>query len=243
LIDKEQRTNGLTAWIREKVMAAGCRGVVIGLSGGVDSSVLAVLCKRAFPINTIGLVMPCYSANEDREYAEAIARQFDIPTKTVVLNAVYDALINVLPDYKPDKAIARVAQANIKARLRMITLYYVANQMNYVVAGSSNRSEIAVGYFTKHGDAGADMLPLGNLVKKEVKETARFLGIPQEIIDKPPSAGLWPGQTDEGEMGLSYDTLDRYILTGNAPEDIRSRIEFLKATSQHKKKSPPVPDF
>jgi NAD+ synthase len=243
VIDKEQRIGGLTAWIREKVMAAGCRGVVLGLSGGIDSSVLAVLCKRAFPINTIGLVMPCYSIEEDREHAEVIARQFEIPTKTVVLNAVYDALINVLPDYKPDKAVARVAQANIKARLRMITLYYVANQMNYVVAGSSNRSEITVGYFTKHGDAGADILPLGNLVKKEVKETARFLGIPQEIIDKPPSAGLWPGQTDEGEMGLSYDTLDRYILTGNAPEDIKSRIEFLKATSQHKKKSPPVPDF
>jgi NAD+ synthase len=243
VIDKEQRIGGLTAWIREKVMAAGCRGVVLGLSGGIDSSVLAVLCKRAFPINTIGLVMPCYSIEEDREHAEVIARQFEIPTKTVVLNAVYDALINVLPDYKPDKAVARVAQANIKARLRMITLYYVANQMNYVVAGSSNRSEITIGYFTKHGDAGADILPLGNLVKKEVKETARFLGIPQEIIDKPPSAGLWPGQTDEGEMGLSYDTLDRYILTSNAPEDIRSRIEFLKAASQHKKKSPPVPDF
>jgi NAD+ synthase len=243
VIDREQRIGGLTAWIREKVMAAGCRGVVLGLSGGIDSSVLAVLCKRAFPINTIGLVMPCYSIEEDREHAEVIARQFEIPTKTVVLNAVYDSLINVLPDYKADKAVARVAQANIKARLRMITLYYVANQMHYIVAGSSNRSEIAVGYFTKHGDAGADILPLGNLVKKEVKEMARYLRIPQEIIDKPPSAGLWPGQTDEGEMGFGYDTLDRYILTSNAPEDIRSRIEFLKAASQHKKKAPPVPDF
>jgi NAD+ synthase len=242
-MDKEQRVSGLTAWIKEKVMAAGCRGVVLGLSGGIDSSVLAVLCKRAFPINTIGLIMPCYSSDEDKEYAETIARQFEVPTKTVVLNAVYDALLNALPDYKPDKSVVRLAQANIKARLRMITLYYVANQMNYIVAGSGNRSEITIGYFTKHGDAGADIMPLGNLVKKEVKDMARYLGIPKEIIDKPASAGLWPGQTDEGEIGLSYDTLDRYILTGNAPESIKSRIEFLKATSQHKKKSPPAPDF
>jgi NAD+ synthase len=242
-MDKEQRVTGLTAWIKEKVMAAGCRGVVLGLSGGVDSSVLAVLCKRAFPINTIGLIMPCYSSDEDKEHAEIIARQFEIPTKTIVLNNAYDTLLNVLPDYKPDQSVARLAQANIKARLRMITLYYVANQMNYIVTGSSNRSEITVGYFTKHGDAGADIMPLGNLVKKEVKETARYLGIPKQIIDKPASAGLWPGQTDEGEMGLSYDTLDHYVLTGTAPEDIRSRLEFLKATSQHKKKSPPIPDF
>jgi NAD+ synthase len=242
-MDKEQRVSALTAWIREKVMAAGCRGVVLGLSGGVDSSVLAVLCKRAFPINTIGLIMPCYSSDEDKEHAEAIARQFEVPTKTVVLNAAYDALLNVLPDYKPDKSVLRLAQANIKARLRMITLYYIANQMNYIVAGSGNRSEITIGYFTKHGDAGADILPLGNLVKKEVNEMARYLGIPKEIIDKPPSAGLWPDQTDEGEMGISYDTLDRYILTGNAPEDIKSKIEYMKATSQHKKKAPPVPDF
>ncbi len=242
-MDKEQRVSGLTAWIKEKVMAAGCRGVVLGLSGGIDSSVLAVLCKRAFPINTIGLIMPCYSSDEDKEHAETIARQYDVPTKTVVLNATYDTLLDVLPDNKPDKSVARLAQANIKARLRMITLYYMANKMNYIVAGSSNRSEITIGYFTKHGDAGADILPLGNLVKKEVKEMARYLGIPKEIIDKPASAGLWPGQIDEGEMGISYDTLDRYILTGNAPKDIKSRIEFMKATTQHKKKSPPVPDF
>ena len=217
-MDKEERVRSLIAWIQDKVMATGCRGVVLGMSGGLDSSVLAVLCKQAFPQNILGLIMPCYSIDEDKYHAEAVARQFEILTKTVVLNAVYDSLLHVLPDSKPDPPVARIAQANLKARLRMVTLYYVANQMKYLVAGSSNRSEIAIGYFTKHGDSGADILPLGNLVKKEVRELANYLRIPQEIINKPPSAGLWQGQTDEGEMGISYETLDRYLLTGNAPE-------------------------
>ena len=242
-MDKEQRVRSLVDWIKDKVMAAGRRGVVLGMSGGVDSSVLAVLCKRAFPVNVIGLIMPCYSVDQDKEHAEAVARQFEVPTKTVVLNAVYDALLHVLPDFKPDQSAARVAQANIKARLRMVSLYNVANQMNYLVAGAGNRSEITIGYFTKHGDAGADMLPLGNLVKKEVRELARYMGIPQAIIDKAPSAGLWQGQTDESEMGFGYDTLDRYIQTGTAPEDIKSRIEFMKAACRHKMQMPPIPDF
>jgi NAD+ synthase len=241
--NKERLVRSLADWIKDQVMAAGRRGVVLGMSGGVDSSVVAVLCQRAFPINTIGLIMPCYSADEDREHAEAVARQFDVPTKTVGLNDAYDALLHVFPKIKVDPTVARLAQANIKARLRMVTLYYVANQMAYFVAGSGNRSEITIGYFTKHGDAGADILPLGNLVKKEVKELARYLGIPKEIIDKPPSAGLWPGQTDEDEIGFSYEALDRYILTGNAPNELKSRIEFMKASSRHKMQMPPVPNF
>jgi NAD+ synthase len=242
-MDKEQRVRSLVDWIKDKVVAAGRRGVVFGMSGGIDSSLLAALCKRAFPANVLGLIMPCYSADQDKEHAEAVARQFEVPTKTVVLNASYDALIHVLPDFKPDPSAARVAQANIKPRLRMVSLYYVANQMNYIVAGAGNRSEITIGYFTKYGDGGADILPLGNLVKKEVKELARYLGIPQAIIDKAPSAGLWQGQTDESEMGLSYDTLDHYILTGTAPEDVKSRIEFMKAGCRHKIQMPPVPNF
>jgi NAD+ synthase len=242
-MDKEQRVRALVDWIKDRVIAAGCRGVVLGMSGGLDSSLLAVLCQRAFPKYSLGLIMPCYSIDEDKDHAEVIARQFEIPTKTVVLNAVYDSLLYVLPDFKPDHTIGRIAKANLKARLRMVTLYYVANQMNYLVVGSGNRSEIAIGYFTKHGDSGADILPLGNLVKKEVRELARYLGIPQEIIDKTPSAGLWQGQTDEGEMGFSYEALDRYLLTGTAPEELKNRIEFKRAASRHKTMTPPIPEF
>ena len=122
----------------------------------------------------------------------------------------------------------------------MITLYNTANQLWYIVAGSSNRSELTIGYFTKYGDGGVDIMPLGNLAKSQVRELAGYLGVPQEIIDKPPSAGLWKGQTDEEEMGLTYEVLDNYILTGNAPDDLKKTLETRKATSQHKCETPPI---
>ena len=137
-----------------------------------------------------------------------VAEQFSIPTKTVVLDAAYDTLLKVLPDDRVAPEVSRLAKANIKARLRMLTLYYFANRLKYMVVGSGNRDELSLGYFTKYGDGGVDIQPLGNLLKGQVRELARFLGIPQPIINKPPSAGLWEGQTDEGELGLSYDELD-----------------------------------
>jgi NAD+ synthase len=233
----------LTAWIKEKVLAAGCKGAVVGMSGGIDSSVLAALCIKAFPQNTLGLIMPCHSLDEDRIHAEAAAKKFSVPTRTVVLNGIFDTYLKILPDFKVDQSLTRLAQANLKARLRMITLYYAANQLKYLVAGSGNRSELTVGYFTKHGDSGVDMLPLGNLVKKEVRELARFLKVPPEIIDKAPSAGLWAGQTDEAEMGFSYEALDEYILTGKAPEALKKRIETMRANSAHKTTTPAIPEF
>jgi NAD+ synthase len=172
-----------------------------------------------------------------------VAKKFAIPTKTVVLDNIYDAYLKILPDFKPDRSRTQLAQGNLKARLRMTTLYYTANQLKYIVVGSGNRSELTVGYFTKHGDAGVDILPLGNLVKKEVRELARFLQVPQEIIDKTPSAGLWDGQTDEREMGFTYEALDNYILTGKAPEELKKRIEQMHAISAHKCTTPPIPDF
>lgn len=242
-MDTELLAQKLAAWIKGKVLTAGCKGVVLGMSGGIDSSVLAVLCQRVFPKSTLGVIMPCHSIDEDKTHAEAVARQCSIPTKTVVLDGTYDALLQTLPDFKSDPSLSGLAQANLKARLRMVTLYYIANQMKYLVAGSGNRSEITIGYFTKYGDSGVDIMPLGNLVKREVSELARFLKIPREIIDKPPSAGLWEGQTDEGEMGFSYESLDRYILTGQAPEELKSRIEAMKAARAHKCMMPPIAQF
>ena len=242
-MDAEQLAEKLVSWIREKVLSAGCQGVVLGMSGGVDSSILAVLCHRAFPQNMLGVLMPCHSSQEDEEYAHAVASKFNIPIEVVVLDAVLDALLKVLPPDKVDPDVIRLAEANLKVRLRMLTLYYFANRLKYLVAGASNRSELSVGYFTKYGDGGVDIMPLGNLVKGQVKELARFLGIPQEIIDRPPSAGLWEGQTDEGELGFSYEELDRYLATGEASSELRQRIESIIAGTEHKRLPPPVASF
>jgi len=242
-MDAEQLADKLVSWIRDRVVAAGCRGVVVGVSGGLDSSVAAVLCHRAFPQSMLGVIMPCHSSQQDEEHAWAVARQFSIPTKMVNLDTVFDTLLKVLPGERVNDNISRLAEGNLKPRLRMLTLYYLANQLKYMVVGSGNRSELSVGYFTKYGDGGVDILPLGNQVKGQVRELASFLGIPQEIIDKPPSAGLWEGQTDEGELGLSYDELDRYLLTGEASDELRVKIESMIAASEHKRLPPPVASF
>jgi len=239
----EQLANKLVLWIREQALAAGCKGVVLGMSGGLDSSVVAVLCHRAFLQNMLGVFMPCYSSQEDEEHALAVASQFSIPTKVVVLDPVFDTLLKALPSNGVEPSVSRLAKANLKVRLRMLTLYYFANQFKYIVAGPSNRSELSVGYFTKYGDGGVDILPLGNLVKGQVRELANFLGIPQPIIDKPPSAGLWQGQTDEGELGLSYEELDQYLVTGQVSIGLRQKIEPMIAASAHKRLPPPVASF
>ena len=242
-MDKELLAQKLVSWIKDKVLAAGCKGVVFGLSGGLDSSVLAVLCHRAFPENALGVIMPCRSCQEDKAHAQEVASQFAIPTTEVVLDGIFDALLQALPDYKADTTLSQLAQANLKPRLRMLTLYNIANQLKYLVAGSSNRGEIALGYFTKYGDGGVDIMPLGNLVKGQVKELARFLDIPRAIIDKPPSAGLWEGQTDEDELGFSYEALDRYLLSGEASDELKSKIEAMIAASNHKRQMPPIAQF
>ena len=239
----EQLTDNLVSWIRDKVLAAGCKGVVLGVSGGLDSSVAGVLCYRAFPQTTLGVIMPCHSSQEDMEHAHLVASKFSIPTEMVVLDTVFDTLLKTLPSEKVVPDTSQLAQANLKARLRMLTLYYFANSLKLMVVGSGNRSELAVGYYTKYGDGGVDILPLGNLVKRQVRELAGFLGIPQEIIDKPASAGLWRGQTDEDELGLSYEELDRYLVTGEASNKVRRKIESMIAAADHKRQTPPVANF
>ena len=233
----------LSLWIKEQVAAAKCKGVVLGLSGGMDSSVAAALCQRVFPGNTLGVIMPCHSHNQDVEHAQALAKNFSIPIKIVVLDSTYDNLLKALPDEKASPDVSRLAQANLKARLRMLTLYYFANRLNYLVVGSGNRDERAIGYFTKYGDGGVDIQPLGGLLKGQVRELAQFLNIPRQIIDRPPSAGLWEGQTDEGELGFSYDELDRYLASGKASAALREKFRASIAAAEHKRQPPPVADL
>ena len=237
----EKLARKLTSWIREQVKAADVKGVVVGMSGGLDSSVVAVLCKRALPQNTLGVLLPCYSSESDLSHAHLVAQKFDIATTTVTLDPIFDAVKKALPSEGFDAETEKLAEANLKPRLRMLTLYYLANRLCYLVAGSGNRSELEVGYFTKYGDGGVDILPLGNLLKSQVQELARYLGIPEELINKPPSAGLWPGQTDEAELGITYEELDRYLSSGKASEEVKQRIEALSRSSTHKRRPPPSP--
>ena len=240
-VHMQQLSSRLVDWLKDKAREAGAKGAVVGMSGGIDSSVVAVLCKRAFPDNVLGLLLPCHSIPEDTEHAHLVASKFHIATETVSLNTVYDALVSVLPgDGSQGK---RLAEANLKPRLRMATIYFYANRLSYLVVGSSNRCELSIGYFTKYGDGGVDIMPLGNLVKSQVRDLARHLGIPQVIFEKAPSAGLWVGQTDEQEMGLTYDQLDAYFTTGKAPEAIRRKIEERMARNAHKRATPPIPPF
>jgi len=237
----EELTQKLILWLKEKVTETGGKGVVVGMSGGVDSSVVAVLCQRAFPQNTLGVIMPCHSEELDEVHARMVADKFGINTVRIVLDGVFDVLLEEVRRSKLQISQSRIAEGNLKPRLRMIVLYYLANALNYLVVGASNRSELSVGYFTKYGDGGVDLMPLGNLVKREVKELAVYLGIPQEIIDKLPSAGLWKGQTDEGELGLTYAELDSYLKTGKAKEEIKKRVDSMMDKSRHKRLPPLLP--
>lgn len=236
----EQLAEHLTDWIRAEVTAGGGRGAVFGLSGGIDSAVVAALAKQAFPHHTLGVVMPCHSDPRDAEDGALVAHHFGVPSATVDLAPVYDLLLEQLAGSSTDLPESRLATANLKPRLRMTTLYGFANQFGYRVLGTGNRSELAVGYFTKYGDGGVDLLPLGSLVKSEVRDLARSLGVPARIITKPPSAGLWADQTDEAEMGLTYEELDAYLLTGAASPAVKAKVDAMNAASEHKRALPRI---
>jgi NAD+ synthase len=236
----EELARHLTDWIAAEVTAAGGSGAVFGLSGGIDSAVVAALAKAAFPHHTLGVLMPCYSDPQDAEDATVCAHHFDIPTCTVDLGPVYDRLLESLVACSSDMGGSRLAAANLKPRLRMTTLYAFANQLDYRVLGTGNRSELAVGYFTKYGDGGVDLLPLGSLVKGEVRDLARYLGVPDRVITKPPSAGLWADQTDETEMGLTYEELDAYLLTSEASPAVKAKVDAMNAASAHKRALPRI---
>jgi NAD+ synthase len=234
----------IVRWLRKQVKSARAKGIVLGLSGGIDSCVVAALAKEALGASKVlALYLPCRSQSQDELDARLCSRVFGVPLKTVDLSKVYDALAAVLP------AADRMTQANIRPRLRMIVLYYYARKLGYLVCGTSNKSELSAGYFTKHGDGASDLLPLGGLLKTQVRRLAQELGIPQRIIDKAPTAGLWPGQTDEAEMGISYAELDAVIdclERGIAQKLCAKKVAKVKrmiASSEHKRRPAPLCPF
>ncbi|MCX7731489.1 MAG: NAD(+) synthase [Candidatus Caldatribacterium sp.] len=234
-MNPQKEVERIVLWIRERVQEAGAQGLVFGMSGGIDSSVVAVLAQKSCGEHILGVMMPCYSNPEDLEDARLVATTFGIPYRIVPLEKPFDALLEVLGETPRPQSLP---QANLKPRLRMSVLYFFANTLNYLVCGAANRSELTVGYFTKYGDGGVDIAPLAHLTKREVREIAAFLGIPERIITKPPSAGLWPGQTDEGEMGLTYETLDGFLLGNPVGDEDRQKILTLYKKSAHKRRLP-----
>ena len=229
-------------WLRKKVEEAGARGAVVGLSGGIDSSVTAVLAQKAFGENVLGLILPCYSSSQDLKDATMLADEFSLDYQIKKLDSLLEEFLQIM-EGSPEKAgDCSLEIANVKPRLRMTVLYYYAARLNYLVLGTDNWSELRVGYFTKHGDGGVDLAPLGRLVKTEVRQLASYLGIPEKIINKTPSAGLWEGQSDEKELGMAYSQLDRYLLTGEAEPEVKRRIQELEAKNRHKLAPLPHPE-
>lgn len=227
-------------WIRSRVKEAGTKGAVVGMSGGLDSGVVSVLAKRALGDKMLGLILPCDSCPGDSHRANSVAKNFKIKTKKINLSRLFDSLKNMLPE--SDKKTL----GNLKSRLRMTILYYFANKNRYLVLGTSNKSELMIGYVTKYGDSGVDLEPLGDLYKTEVIELAKYLEIPKSILQSPPTAGLWEGQTDRKEIGIGYEKLDDILRTFENRETpefdprVVGRVKKMIAKSQHKRKMPEV---
>lgn len=239
----EKKIEHVVTWLREQVKLSSTNGILVGLSGGIDSSVVACLIKKAFPERSLGVILPCKSNDKDKIDAEAVARACGIDFIEVDLTHAHDDVYDKVMEALGDKVEKRqLTDANLRARLRMSALYTVGNDLGYLVAGTDNAAELLTGYFTKYGDGGVDILPLAHLTKREVFEWARYLGVPQSVIDRKPSAGLWEGQTDESEMGVTYDAIDNYLEGKAVSVEDKQIIERMNKVTEHKRTMPPMPE-
>ena len=227
----KKQIDNIVEWMRKAVEEAGAKGVLFGLSGGIDSAVVAGLAKKAFPENSLGLILPCESHLEDEEHARIVAEHFNLDTKKIDLTDTYRTLVEAIAiDFKSD-----LAMTNIKPRLRMTSLYALGQELNYLVLGPTNKSEFVLGYFTKHADSGVDLLPIVDFVKRDVYKMAEIFEIPSIIIQKKPSAGLAKNQTDEEDLGISYDEIDDYIEKDIASKEIKEKVDTMFKRSEHKR--------
>lgn len=248
---KEEQVFIIQAFIAHSVHESGRKGVVLGLSGGVDSALVAKLCADALgPERVLTVGMPDGKGGKEQKDAKKFAKSLGLEFRVVNVAPIAASVEKRLKAADADA----VARGNIRARARMTVLYFLANTENRVVMGTGNKSEILCAYFSKFGDGGADFLPIGDLYKTQVREMARHLGLPPSITEKVPTAGLWPGQTDEGELGVPYDELDRILLGIELqldPETIAAKtglpiervqhVGQLVAGGAHKRKMPLIP--
>lgn len=255
-MDFEKAQKRIINFIRNETGKAGVSGAVVGISGGIDSALTATLAIKALGKDRVlGIHMPESSLTPavDSEDAKTLADWLGIEYRTIDISGIITAFMTAVPE---SESADRLTRGNLKARTRMSLLYFHANQLNRMVIGTGNKTEILLGYYTKYGDGGVDLEPIGGLYKTEVWELSRRLGIPEPLITKKPSAGLWAGQTDEAELGISYVEVDevlRMIEDGSEPEKILNKTgvsaEQLNSVTQrikrseHKRKSPPVPEM
>ena len=236
----KEEYEGRVAWIRTLVESSGVKGIVFGNSGGKDSALVGILCKAACD-NTVGIIMPCASKRNfgiDADDGRELAEQFGIETRMIDLTEVRERELEAL---RGITELNDMAVSNIAPRLRMTTLYAVAAAEGRLVAGTGNRSEAYMGYYTKWGDGAHDFNPIADLTATEVFAFLDWLNAPRSIIEQAPSAGLFDGQTDESEMGVSYAAIDRYLQTGEAEEKDRAIIERYHRSSEHKRR--PIPTY
>ena len=217
-LDVKKTKDDIVEFVQNKVSEANADGLVVGLSGGIDSTLAAFLaCEAVGKENVFGIVMPSTTTpTEDKLHGTAIAQLLGINYKEIAIDSILNEFLSVT-QLEEDK----LSIGNLKARIRMSIIYFYANSKNYLVSGTGNKSEILIGYFTKHGDGACDIEPIGDLYKTDVYQLAKYLEIPQEIIDKPPRAGLWNNQTDEDEIGMTYELLDK-ILYRSLEKDINA---------------------
>ena len=250
-IEKAKET--IVDFIRTTAQEAGVKGMVVGLSGGIDSALTAYLAVEALGAeNVLGIHIPELNITpaEDVLDATEVADRLNIEFKTIDISEILTSFMYSMPE--SDDA-SPLTNGNLKARIRMSILYYYANLTGRMVVGTGNKTEIMLGYYTKYGDGGVDIEPIGDLYKTEVMELSRIVGVPEGIITKPPSAGLWVGQTDEEELGISYVVVDKLLemlLDGKDPEYMQDILgvssEQMDSTIQrinaniHKSQAPPI---
>lgn len=237
--------DAIVDWLRERTEAAKAEGLIVGVSGGLDSAVVASLIKLAYPENSLGVIMPVHTSEKNIQDALAATKACGIEAITIDLTETHKMMYQTITDKLTESESFnelkdQMADANLRARLRMSTLYTIATHRNYLVVGTDNAAEWHTGYFTKYGDGGVDILPLVEYTKTEVREMAKILGVPNSIIEKIPSADLWEDQTDEMEMGITYEAIDAYLKGRPIDEKDKKIIETMHARSQHKREQIPM---